>query len=47
MVSEAEKLIEKAEDALQVAKELFSNSHYPDAVSKAYYVMFYWNKNTG
>ena len=41
MMSEAEKLIEKAENALQVAKELLSNCHYPDAVSKAYYVMFY------
>ena len=41
MIPEAEKLIEKAEDALQVAKELLSNRHYPDAVSKAYYVMFY------
>jgi len=41
MIPEAEKLIEKAENALQVAKELLSNRHYPDAVSKAYYVMFY------
>ena len=40
MIPEAEKLIEKAENALQVAKELLSNRHYPDAVSKAYYVMF-------
>ncbi|MEA1965393.1 MAG: HEPN domain-containing protein [Candidatus Aerophobetes bacterium] len=41
MISEAEKLIEKTENALQVAKELLSNRHYPEAVSKAYYVMFY------
>jgi uncharacterized protein (UPF0332 family) len=41
------KIKEKAEDAVEVAQESFSNSHYPDGVSKAYYVMFYWNKNTG
>lgn len=41
MISEAEKLIQKAENALQVAKELLSNRHYSDVVSKAYYVMFY------
>jgi len=41
VISEAEKLIQKAENALQVAKELLSNRHYSDVVSKAYYVMFY------
>jgi uncharacterized protein (UPF0332 family) len=41
VISEAEKLIQKADNALQVAKELLSNRHYPDAVAKAYYVMFY------
>jgi len=41
MIPETEKLIQKAESALQVAKELFSNRHYPDGVAKAYYVMFY------
>ena len=41
MNPEAEKFIQKAEKAFQVTKELFSNRHYPDAASKAYYVMFY------
>jgi len=39
VIPEAEKLIQKAENALQVTKELLSNRHYPDAVSKAYYVL--------
>ena len=41
MIPEVEKLIQRAENALQVAKELLSNRHYPDSVSKAYYIMFY------
>ena len=41
MIPEAGKLIQEAENALQVAKGLLSNRHYPDSVSKACYIMFY------
>ena len=33
-----------ARDKLGVARELFQNAHYNDAVSKAYYAMFYASK---
>ena len=34
-------LMERAYEKLEVAKSLFENEFYPDAVSRAYYAMFY------
>ena len=33
--------MERASEKLEVAKSLFENEFYPDAVSRAYYAMFY------
>lgn len=41
MTEEVEKLIEKAEHALEVAERLMKEGYPPDAVSKIYYSMFY------
>ena len=41
MTDEAEKYIEKAEHALEVAEELMKKGYAPDAASKIYYSMFY------
>lgn len=41
MTEEGAKYLEKAERALAVARELLEGGHPPDAVSKAYYAMFY------
>lgn len=41
MTPDAEKLMEKAGQALVVIKELLTLNFYADAVSKAYYAMFY------
>ncbi len=41
MTPDAEKLLEKADHALRVVKELLAKDFYADAVSKAYYAMFY------
>ena len=41
MKDEAQRYIEKAANALKVAQLNFDNEFYPDAVSKAYYSMFY------
>jgi uncharacterized protein (UPF0332 family) len=41
MTDEAEKYIEKAEHALEVAEELMKKGYAPDAASKTYYSMFY------
>lgn len=41
MTEEVQKLIEKADSALEVAQELLENHHPADAASKIYYAMFY------
>ncbi len=41
MIPDAEKLMQKADQALVVVKELLARDFYADAVSKAYYAMFY------
>jgi len=41
MKEEVERYLASAKKSLSVAKELFNNSHYEDACSQAYYVMFY------
>ena len=41
MTEEVKKLIEKAEHALEVAKELLRDGYPSDAASKVYYSMFY------
>jgi uncharacterized protein (UPF0332 family) len=41
MTDEAERYIEKAEHALEVAEELMKKGYAPDAASKIYYSMFY------
>ena len=39
MKEEVAKLIEKADHALEVARELFKNGYTADAASKTYYAM--------
>ena len=41
MTEETKRYMEKAEHALEVAKELKKGGYIPDAVSKVYYAMFY------
>jgi uncharacterized protein (UPF0332 family) len=41
MTGEAEKYFQKAEHALEVARDLLEHGHAPDAASKIYYAMFY------
>lgn len=41
MTAEVERLIEKAEHALQVAGQLMTDQFPSDAASKIYYSMFY------
>ena len=40
-MDEKQILMERAYEKLEVAKSLFANAFYPDAVSRAYYAMFY------
>jgi len=41
MTEEVQKLIKKAEHALEVAKELMNDGYPSDATSKIYYAMYY------
>ncbi|MCX5809955.1 MAG: HEPN domain-containing protein [Proteobacteria bacterium] len=41
MTEETKRYIERAEHALEVAKELKKGGYIPDAASKVYYAMFY------
>ncbi len=38
---EIQRYLERAEQALEVSRQLLANGHLPDAISKAYYAMFY------
>ncbi|MCD6146033.1 MAG: HEPN domain-containing protein [Methanosarcinales archaeon] len=40
-MDEIKALLEKAENRLEVSRSLFENSYYEDAVSRAYYCMFF------
>jgi len=40
-LDEIKALLEKAENRLEVARSLFENGYYGDAVSRAYYCMFF------
>ena len=41
MIEEVEKLIEKADHALEVAEQLIAGGYPSDSISKMYYSMFY------
>jgi len=41
MTDEARRYLDKAEHALEVAKDLLKGGHAPDAASKIYYAMYY------
>ena len=41
MTDEMQKLLQKADHAIEVAEELYKKGYYSDAASKTYYAMFY------
>ncbi len=41
MIPEIQKLLEKADHALEVAEKLHQNGYSSDAASKIYYAMYY------
>jgi uncharacterized protein (UPF0332 family) len=41
MTDEAQRYLDKAEHALEVAEDLLKGGHAPDAASKIYYAMYY------